>query len=73
MSKRLGEQGKVVYSVLIGVDGRPQSATLVQSSGFDRLDKAAYAAVMAWRYVPGKRNGVPTPMSYNAPINWVLE
>ena len=73
MSKRLGEQGKVVYSVLIGIDGRPQSATLVQSSGFERLDKAAYTAVMSWRYVPGKRNGVPTPMSYNAPINWVLE
>ena len=73
MSKRLGEQGQVVHSVLIGVDGLPISAKLVKSSGFERLDTAAYAAVMSWRYVPGKRNGLATQMSYNAPINWVLE
>ncbi len=73
LSKRLGEQGQVIHSVLIGVDGLPVSATLVKSSGFDRLDQAAYKAVMSWRYTPGKRNGVPTQMSYNAPINWVLE
>jgi protein TonB len=73
ISKRLGEQGKVVHSVLIGVDGVPISARLVQSSGFPRLDEAAYAAVMRWRYVPGKRNGVVEAMSFNVPINWVLE
>jgi periplasmic protein TonB len=73
ISKRLGEQGKVVYSVLIGVDGVPVSARLVQSSGFPRLDEAAQAAVMRWRYVPGKRNGVVEAMSFNVPINWVLE
>jgi protein TonB len=73
ISKRLGEQGKVVYSVLIGTDGLPVSARLVQSSGFARLDQAAYAAVMRWRYVPGKRNGVAEAMSFNVPINWVLE
>ena len=72
-SKRLGEQGKVVHSVLIGVDGKPVSAKLIQSSGFPRLDEAAYAAVMRWRYVPGKRNGVVEAMSFNVPINWVLD
>ena len=73
ISKRLGEQGQVVHSVLIGADGLPVSAHLIKSSGYDRLDQAAYTAVMRWRYVPGKRNGVPTTMSFNVPINWVLE
>lgn len=73
ISKRLGEQGQVVHSVLIGADGLPVSAHLIKSSGYDRLDQAAYTAVMRWRYVPGKRNGVPTSMSFNVPINWVLE
>jgi len=59
--------------VLIGVDGLPVSAKLVKSSGFEALDQAAYAAVMRWRYVPGKRNGVITAMSFNVPINWVLQ
>jgi protein TonB len=31
-----------------------------------------YTAVMRWRYVPGKRNGVPA-MWFNVPINFVLE
>lgn len=73
LSKRLAEQGQVVHSVLIGVDGLPVSARLVKSSGYDRLDQAALNAVMRWRYTPGKRHGVPTAMSFNVPINWVLE
>jgi protein TonB len=73
ISRNLGEQGQVVHNVLIGVDGRPVSAKLVKSSGFERLDKAAYDAIMKWRFTPGKRNGVPEAMSFNVPFNWVLE
>lgn len=73
LSKRLREQGQVIHSVFIGVDGLPVSAKLVKSSGSERLDQAAFDAVMRWRYVPGKRNGVATAMSFNVPINWVLE
>ena len=73
LSRRLSEQGLVVHSVLIGVDGRAISARLVKSSGFDRLDKASYDAIMRWRYTPGLRNGIPEPMSFNVPLNWVLE
>ena len=61
MSRRLNEQGKTVVRVLIGVDGLPRSATIHQSSGYERLDEAARNAVMSWRYVPGKRNGVVEP------------
>lgn len=73
MSKRLGEQGRVVVRVLIGVDGTARDAKVVQSSGYDRLDQAALETVLKWRYVPGKRGGVPEAMSYNVPINFVLE
>lgn len=73
LSKRLNEQGKTTIRVLIGVDGLPQRAEIAKSSGFDRLDQAAMATVMRWRYVPGKRGGVPEAMWFNVPINWVLE
>lgn len=73
LSKRLGEQGKVIVRVLIGADGQPQKAEPKQSSGFDRLDQAALATVMKWRYVPGKRGGVAEDMWFNVPINFVLE
>jgi protein TonB len=73
VSKRLGEQGKVVVRVLIGVDGTAQDAEIKESSGFDRLDKAALETVRKWRYVPGKRGGVPEAMWFNVPIQFVLE
>ncbi len=73
LSKRLGEQGKVVLRVLIGVDGAPQKAEIRTSSGFERLDQAALATVLRWRYVPGKRAGVAEAMWFNVPINFVLE
>ncbi len=73
ISRRLGEQGKVVVRVLIGADGQPQQAELRQSSGFDRLDKLALATVMKWRYVPGKRGGTAETMWFNVPLNFRLE
>ena len=73
MSKRLSEQGKVVVKVLIGADGLPQKSELRQSSGFDRLDDAALATAMKWRYVPGKRDGIAEAMWFNVPIIFRLE
>ena len=73
VSKRLGEQGRVVLRVLIGADGTPQRAEILQSSGFDRLDQAGLSAALKWRYVPGKRGGLPEAMWFNVPINFVLE
>lgn len=72
-SKRLGEQGKVIVRVLIGTDGTAQDAEVRQSSGYERLDRAALETVRKWRYVPGKRAGVPEAMWFNVPINFVLE
>ena len=73
LSRRLGEQGKVVVRVLIGVDGTAQQAEIRTSSGFERLDQTALATVRSWRYVPGKRNGTAEAMWFNVPVNFVLE
>ncbi len=72
LSARLGETGRTVYKVWVGVDGKPQRAELVSSSGFARLDQAAYATVMGWRYVPGQRGGVAELMDFNVPIRWEM-
>lgn len=72
LSRRMNEQGKSVIKVLIGADGLPKKAEIARSSGFDRLDQTALSTVMRWRFVPGKRNGVPEAMWFNVPINWEL-
>lgn len=73
LSRRLGEQGKVVVRVFIETDGSASRAEVQQSSGYERLDRTAVETVLRWRYVPGKRAGVPEAMWFNIPINFVLE
>lgn len=72
-SRRLGEQGRVVVRVLVGPDGLAQRGQIHQSSGHTRLDQAALATVLQWRYVPGRRAGVPEAMWFDVPVNFVLE
>lgn len=73
LSKRLGEQGKVIVRALIEVNGSASKAEIRTSSGYERLDQTALQTVLKWRYVPGKRAGVPEAMWFNIPINFVLE
>ena len=73
LSRRLGEQGKVVVRVFIEANGTATRAEIRKSSGYERLDQTALQTVQRWRYVPGKRNGVAEAMWFNVPINFVLE
>ena len=73
LSKRLGEQGRVVVRARIEVNGSASQAEVHTSSGFERLDQAALQTVKRWRYLPGKRAGVPEAMWFNIPIQFVLE
>lgn len=73
ISKRLGEEGTVKIKVLIGVDGLVKELRLSRSSGFERLDDAALTAVKQWRFVPGKRNGVPDTMWFDVPVRFELD
>lgn len=73
MSRRMGEQGTVLLRVFINTEGRAEKAEIRTSSGYNRLDEAALATVQRWRYVPGKRAGVPEAMWFNVPIRFVLD
>ena len=73
MSRRMGEQGTVLLRVFINTEGRAEKAEIRSSSGYSRLDDAAMATALRWRYVPGKRAGVPEAMWFNVPIRFVLD
>lgn len=72
-SRRAGEQGQVILSVQIGVDGLATQVSILKSSGFIRLDDVALQTVQKWRFVPGKKAGIPQTMWVSIPINFVLE
>lgn len=72
-SRRLGEEGKVVLSVLILEDGSVGDVKVLQGSGFDRLDTAA----VEWyrkraRYKPAIKDGKPVAAWMTLPIVFKL-
>ncbi|MEN3976779.1 energy transducer TonB [Emcibacter sp. SYSU 3D8] len=61
-SVRLGEEGAVILKFMVMPNGRvdADSISVVESSGSDRLDKAAMTeARKAWRFIPGTKDGKP--------------
>jgi len=74
ISRRLGEAGKVVLSVYYSAGGVPKRVVVEESSGFDRLDKAAQEAQMLSRITPIQRAGAnaETEFRFRATTNFVL-
>lgn len=72
-ARRRREQGDVVLSVLLGTDGRVQDISVSRSSGSDRLDEAALAAVRRWRWSPMMVAGVPVMVRGVVTIPFVLQ
>ncbi|QUT05980.1 energy transducer TonB [Sphingobium phenoxybenzoativorans] len=72
-SRRKHEQGTVVLSLTLGVDGRVASVAITQSSGSPRLDDAARDAVRTWRWEPTIRGGQPVQVRGVVEIPFVLK
>lgn len=72
ISRRLGEQGRVLLDVYILADGSVGELRLRRSSGYPRLDEAALAAVRHWRYVPARRGDQPIPYWYVQPLDFSM-
>lgn len=73
LSRRLKEQGRVLFDVYILPDGSVGEIKLRRTSGFARLDEYALEAVRRWRYVPARRGDEPIPYWYVQPIDFVLD
>lgn len=72
-SRRAGEAGSVVVSVVVGVDGRVAEAEVSRSSGYQRLDSAAVRqALSAWRFRPATRDGVAVQSRHQITVTFVL-
>lgn len=72
-SRRLGESGVVRLKVLVDESGRPVEIQVTQSSGYDRLDKAAVAAMKLARMKPYMEGGVPRAVWAPASLTFDLQ
>ena len=72
-SKRAGEQGEVVVRLIIDETGIVENVTLLRSSGFTRLDRAAEQIGGRYRFKPYTVNGNPARISTNLLIKFNLK
>lgn len=72
-SRRKKEQGTVLLSLTLGVDGAVAAISVARSSGFERLDNAALDAVRKWRWEPMLRGGQPVMVKGVVEIPFVLK
>ena len=74
VSRRLEEEGITTVNVCVGPNGRVDGeATLVASSGSDRLDRAALSWIEDQRFEAGMTNGVEERKCRDLEIEWDLD
>jgi protein TonB len=72
LSRRMGEEGRVVLRVFVSEDGRAAQVQLKTSSKHPRLDEAALEAVRRWRFVPARRGDTAVSAWVLVPISFSL-
>lgn len=72
MSKRMGEQGKVVLRILVNEKGHPDQVQIQTSSGFARLDEAGRQAAMRAVFKPRFEDGRAVAVYVIVPLNFQL-
>lgn len=73
VSRRVGEQGRVLLRVLVSEQGTPQSVELEAGSGYNRLDQAAMDAVKKWRFIPARRGSQAISAYVLVPLKFSLD
>ena len=73
MSRRIGEEGRVLMKVLVSADGTAEEVQIEKSSGSERLDNAAMQAVKRWRFIPAKKNNQALSAYVMVPIKFSLD
>lgn len=73
VSRRMGEEGRVLLRVQVSEEGRALQVEINQSSGSARLDRAALLAVRDWRFVPAQQGGRGVPAWVIVPISFSLK
>jgi protein TonB len=72
ISRRMGEEGKVVLRVHVNERGLPDDVQVRTSSGSERLDTTAQETVRHWKFVPARRGDATVDAWVLVPISFSL-
>lgn len=72
LARQYREQGVVMLDVRVTAAGLPDTVEIRKSSGSQRLDEAARAAVLSWRFVPARQGDSAVTAWVVVPIRFAL-
>ncbi|OYQ75692.1 energy transducer TonB [Wohlfahrtiimonas sp. G9077] len=72
ISRRRGEQGRVVVRIFVNEKGALVNKKVVQSSGFSRLDRCALDAITDLKVKPAIKGGKAASSHFDQPIEFRL-
>jgi len=72
MAIRRGIEGEVGLSVSVSPSGQVSRVSVSKPSGFAILDQAAIDSVKKWEFTPATRDGVPTAIVIDIPVQFRL-
>ena len=73
LSLKRKEVGTVWLTLTVTAEGFAKDVRVKETSGYVRLDKAAFEAVKRWRFSPARRFGQPVDAEYELPIHFKLK
>jgi len=71
--KSQGLGGVTVVGFIVDSEGTVQDAHVVNSSGYNALDRAACEGVSRWTFKPGRKGGSPVNTRMQIPIKFSIE
>ncbi|AMO58625.1 energy transducer TonB [Endozoicomonas montiporae] len=71
-AQRRNQQGVVMLEVTVDEDGKALTISVLESSGFDTLDRSAIAAVESWEFKPQRRNNHFVQSRVHVPVAFQL-
>jgi protein TonB len=72
LARQAGIEGTVLLRVVVGVDGKVESASVIQSDVTPAMEKAAIAAAKQFLFKPAKQRTVPVRAGMAVPIRFKL-
>lgn len=73
LSRRIGEEGRVLLKVLVSEQGAANNVEIEKSSGYARLDQSALDAVKRWKFIPARKGRQTLSAYVLVPISFTLD
>lgn len=71
-ARALGIQSKVVFDVVIGLDGRTTHPRLIEKGPIETLTQSAADAIRAWRFHPARQGDEDVPCDFRLTVAFTL-